>query len=196
MPKVGMEPLRRDALINATIAEIGADGSLDVTVSQIAKRAGMSSALAHHYFGSKEQIFLAAIRHILRVFARSVAEASKGATTPRDRIVAIINGSFDQQQFDPSVVAAWLAFYVKAQNSTEVARLLRVYAQRLNSNLVYQLKQLIPAQDAKNAAQGLAAMIDGFYIRHALHDLTPDREKTKQLVVEYLDLYLKRSPKH
>ena len=53
MPKQGMETQRRSALVEATIHEIGARGSLDVTVNQIAKRAGMSSALAHHYFGSK-----------------------------------------------------------------------------------------------------------------------------------------------
>ena len=58
MPKVGMEPIRRAALVKATIAEIGEAGTLDVTVSQIAKRAGMSSGLAHHYFGGKDQIFL------------------------------------------------------------------------------------------------------------------------------------------
>ena len=40
MPKVGMEPIRKAALVKATIAEIGRAGSLDVTVSQIAKRAG------------------------------------------------------------------------------------------------------------------------------------------------------------
>jgi len=32
MPKLGMEPIRREALVNATIAEVGAAGSLDVTV--------------------------------------------------------------------------------------------------------------------------------------------------------------------
>ena len=55
MPKVGMEPIRRGALVQATIHEIGRAGSLDVTVTQIAKRAGMSSALAHHYFGAKSR---------------------------------------------------------------------------------------------------------------------------------------------
>ncbi|MEO0746592.1 MAG: TetR family transcriptional regulator, partial [Pseudomonadota bacterium] len=75
MPKVGMEPIRRDALVRATIAEIGAAGTLDVTVSQIARRAGMSSALAHHYFGGKDRIFLAAMRHILRGFRAEVVTA-------------------------------------------------------------------------------------------------------------------------
>ena len=58
MPKLGAEPIRKAALINATIFEVGRAGSLDVTVAQIARRAGMSPALAHHYFGSKDQLFL------------------------------------------------------------------------------------------------------------------------------------------
>ena len=41
MPKLGMEPISKAALVKATIAEIGAVGSLDVTVAQIARRAGM-----------------------------------------------------------------------------------------------------------------------------------------------------------
>ena len=78
MPKLGMEPIRKAALVKATITEIGRAGSLDVTVSQIAKRAGMSSALAHHYFGSKERIFLAAMRHILSRYSNATREALKG----------------------------------------------------------------------------------------------------------------------
>ena len=40
MPKVGQKPIRRAALVSATIGEIGRTGSLDVTVGQIAKTAG------------------------------------------------------------------------------------------------------------------------------------------------------------
>ena len=81
MPKLGMEPIRRDAIVKATIAELGVKKSLDVTVSQIAKRAGMSSALAHHYFGGKDQIFLAAMRHILSDFGAE-ARAELKAVDP------------------------------------------------------------------------------------------------------------------
>ena len=45
MPKLGMEPIRKAALVKATIVEIGRVGSLDVTVSQIAKRAGCAAAI-------------------------------------------------------------------------------------------------------------------------------------------------------
>jgi len=65
MQKIGMEPVRRKALIDATISAIGERGSLDVTMSEIAGRAGVSSALAHHYFGAKDELLFATMRHIL-----------------------------------------------------------------------------------------------------------------------------------
>ena len=99
MPKLGMEPIRRAAFVKATIAQIGERGSLDVTVAQIAKRAGMSSALAHHYFGSKEQIFLAAMRHILTLYAAEVRGALLMARGPHARIEAIVRAGFGTSNF-------------------------------------------------------------------------------------------------
>jgi len=61
MPKVGMEPVRRKALVDAALRVIGDHGSLTVTMSEIARQAGVSPALAHHYFGSKEGLFREAV---------------------------------------------------------------------------------------------------------------------------------------
>jgi TetR/AcrR family transcriptional repressor of bet genes len=94
VPKLGMEPIRRQALVKATIAEIGQHGTLDVTVSQIARRAGMSSALAHHYFGGKEQILVAAMTYTMGVYAAEVRGALAMADTPAERVEAIIRASF------------------------------------------------------------------------------------------------------
>lgn len=192
MPKIGMEAVRRSALVDAAIQEIGASGSLEVTVSAIARRAGVSSALAHHYFGSKDQIFLAAMRRILSDFGDEVRKRLVGAVGPVERVKAIIAASFGPEQFDREIVAAWLAFYVQAQKSPEAARLLRIYALRLDSNLVFNLRQLVDEGAARRMAQGLSALIDGFYIRHALQERVPDREAMKRLVSEYLEMCLEK----
>ncbi|KKC32425.1 transcriptional regulator BetI [Devosia psychrophila] len=193
MPKIGAGAVRRKAMIEATIVEIGEAGSLDVTVSQIARRAGMSPALAHHYFGSKDQMFLAAMRHILRLYGESVRRRMGLVYTPVLRIHAIIDASFAPDQFDREVVAAWLTFYVRALQSQEASRLLQVYARRLHSNLVFNLRQLVDGESAQSIAQGLAAIIDGFYIRHALQDFAPAQEEVRAMVLDYLDLCLTRS---
>jgi len=173
MPKVGMEPIRRAALIKATIDEIGAVGSLDVTVGRIARRAGMSSALAHHYFGGKEDIFLAAMRHTLTVYGAEVRGALTMARTPRERLEAVVRAGFSVTNFRPEVVSAWLNFYVMAQRVPQARRLLTIYQRRLDSNLRHALRPLV-GDKAAAIARRMAAQIDGVYIRQALASSAPD----------------------
>ena len=184
MPKLGMEPIRKDALVKATISEIGRTGSLDVTVSQIAKRAGMSSALAHHYFGSKEDMFLAAMRHIMTIYGAEVRGALGVAQTPMARIDAIVVASFSAANFRREAVGAWLNFWVLAQTVPEAKRLLAVYQKRLRSNLLAGLRPL--AGDRAGAiADGLGALIDGLYLREVLKTGAPDEAEA---VDEYSDM--------
>jgi TetR/AcrR family transcriptional regulator, transcriptional repressor of bet genes len=193
VPKLGMEPIRKAALVKATIAEIGACGSLDVTVSQIARRAGVSSGLAHFYFGSKEEIFLAAMRHIMSSFgARAKAELAE-AHSPRERLNAIIAASFDEDEFAPEVISSWLTFYVRAQISDGARRLLHIYTSRLHSNLVFNLRHLTNEANAHLIASAVAALIDGLYIRQALRENRLDRFQTMGLVWDYLDMKLGQS---
>ncbi len=185
-----MEPIRRKALIEAAIATIGARGNLDVTMSQIARSAGVSPALAHHYFGGKDQLFLATMRHLLADFAEGVRAALRESDAPRARISGIIRQSFGPDQFVPATVAAWLAFYVLAQSDPQARRLLGVYARRLNSNLVDALIRLAPRADASRIAEGIAALIDGLYIRRALKDGPADPASAIALVEDYVDTEL------
>ena len=168
MPKVGMEPIRRKALTDAAIEAIGARGSMDVTMSDIAGRAGVSAALAHHYFGSKEQLITESVRALLRDLRGDAEQALRAANTHRARVSAIIAVSFSDKQFSEEVVAAWLAFYVDAHRTPAIRRLLSIYARRLHSNLMSGLSPLAGESDAQRIAEGAAAMIDGLYIRKAL----------------------------
>jgi TetR/AcrR family transcriptional regulator, transcriptional repressor of bet genes len=192
-----MQPVRSSALIDALIAEIGRTGSMDITVSQIARRAGMSSALAHHYFGSKNSMFVAAMRHILTIYSTEMRRSLAGVTDPRLRLEIIIRTSFSEENFRPAIVSAWLNFYVVAQKSTEVARLLKVYHRRLQSNLIHELRRIIP-EDAASVAEGIASMIDGVYIRWVLRRDGDLPGHPEQLALDYLNLRLahQREPAH
>ena len=185
MPKLGMEPIRRAALVKATIDEIGAVGNLDVTVSAIARRAGMSSALAHHYFGGKDQIFLAAMRHTLALYAAEVRAALAGARGPRARLEAVIGAGFASSNFQPQVIAAWLNFYVLAQTSPEAHHLLTIYQRRLHSNLVHDLRPLV-GDRAAEVAERIAGLIDGLYLRQGLARTAKDETQATSHVLTLL----------
>ncbi|MGA1268974.1 MAG: choline-responsive transcriptional repressor BetI [Gemmobacter sp.] len=181
MRRTNVEPIRKAALVNAAISEIAQAGTLDVTVGQIARRAGMSAALAHHYFGSKEALFLAAMRHVLTVYGAEVRGALALARGPRERLDAILHASFSATNFRRDVVGAWLNFYVLAQTVPEARRLLAVYQRRLRSNLVAALRPLIGAA-AGPVADRIGAMIDGVYLREALGQRAPDGRSAVALV--------------
>ncbi len=185
-----MEPIRKAALVKATIVEIGRAGSLDVTVSQIAKRAGMSSALAHHYFGSKEDIFLAAMRHILTLYGAEVRGALALAEGPQGRIKAVLAASFSPANFRREAVGAWLNFWVLAQTVPEAKRLLAVYQRRLRSNLLAGLRPLV-GDRADAMASGLGALIDGLYLREVLKSGPPDGAAAVAMAMAYLDLQMR-----
>ena len=186
MPKLGMEPIRKAALVKATIVEIGRAGSLDVTVAQIAKRAGMSAALAHHYFGSKEDMFLAAMRHILTLYGAEVRGALALADGPQGRLRAVLAASFSPANFRREAVGAWLNFWVLAQTVPEARRLLAVYQRRLRSNLLAGLRPLA-GDRAEAVADGLGALIDGLYLREVLKSGPPDGAAAVRMAMEYLD---------
>jgi TetR/AcrR family transcriptional regulator, transcriptional repressor of bet genes len=190
MPKVGMEPIRKAALVNATIVEIGQKGTLDVTVAQIARRAGMSSALAHHYFGSKEEIFLAAMRHVMAIYAAEVRGGLALAESPEARLRAILIASFSATNFRRDVVGAWLNFWVLAQTVSEAKRLLGVYYRRLSSNLLFALRPIAGGQAVEIAA-GLAALIDGLYLREALATGASNGAAAVKTAQDYVNVHLR-----
>ncbi|QFS83410.1 HTH-type transcriptional regulator BetI [Roseivivax sp. THAF40] len=177
---------RRHQLIAATLREIGAKGTLNVTVGQIAKRAGVSPGLAFHYFGDKERLFLAAMRSILRDYGRQIRRALKGCETPRARLEAILHQNFADMQFEDGAIAAWLNFYVLAQTSPEAQRLLTLYHRRLHSNLVHDLRPLIGAR-ADETAERLAGLVDGLYLRFALNRDAVDPAPAVALVMDALN---------
>jgi TetR/AcrR family transcriptional repressor of bet genes len=189
MPKIGMEPIRRKALTDAAIEAIGARGSIGVTMSDIAGRAGVSPALAHHYFGSKDQLITASVQALLSDLRIDTVKALKAARTNRARVSAIISVSFSDKQFSEDVVAAWLAFYVDAQRAPGIRRLLSVYARRLHANLMSGLTPLAGTHDAERIAEGAAAMIDGLYIRKAL-GTGPARHDAVALVEDHVETQL------
>ncbi|MBP1882975.1 transcriptional regulator BetI [Sinorhizobium mexicanum] len=192
MPKIGMEPVRRKALVDAALRVIGDQGTLSVTMSDIARTAGVSPALAHHYFGSKEQLLIATIRSLLAQLRDDAVAALQAAATPREKLSALIRVSFRAEQFAPETIAAWLAFYSEAQRSEDVRRLLVIYARRLRSNLLASLRSLCAVDDAERIAEGAAAMIDGLYIRQSLRSAPISIEASIALTEDYVTTHLEQ----
>lgn len=168
MPKVGMEPIRRRQLIDATLASIHEDGIAEATIARISKRAGLSNGIVHHYFTCKEDLLFATLRQLLRDIRNAVSARLAEAQTPRERLEAIIDGNFASEQFTPQAVSAWLAFWAQVPHVPNLARLQKVNSERSLSNIRFALRQILPDAQAEREALALSALIDGLWLRCAM----------------------------
>lgn len=191
MPKLGMQPIRRQQLIDATIATIEAHGFAEATIARISRRAGLSSGIISHYFGGKNALLAATMRWLLSDLRDAMIARQRQAQSPISRIEAIVAANFAPAQFTPRVCAVWLSFYAQVPHEPELARLHRVYMRRLHSNLRHAFGALLPAEAATRAAEGMGALIDGLWVQAALSREAP-RERAHALANDYLRMVLRQ----
>ena len=187
MPKRGMKPIRRQQLIDAAIASIHEHGFSSATVARIARKAGVSTGIVHHYFADKNDLLAATMRAMLDILRREAIERMRVARSPVERIYAIIHASYGDAQFGEEVFSAWLALYGNARDSQKLQRILRIYHKRLHSNLVYNLIPLIGRARAHEVALGIGALIDGLWLRYALTGRPVDAEVPRAMTRAYAD---------
>jgi TetR/AcrR family transcriptional repressor of bet genes len=193
MPKLGMGPIRRKQLISAAIAVIHDVGFANATVARIAARAGVSSGIVHHYFADKEELLFETMRSLLAELRRDAVKRQREAKTPRQRVNAVIDASFGDAQFEDRVFSAWLALYGHARQSAKLQRILVLYHRRLRANLLHDLVQLMDRDSALRLAEGIAALIDGLWLRYALTDRPSDPEHPRAITRGYFETATIRS---
>jgi len=163
MPKVGMEPIRKKQLIDATLVVIAKFGFHSTTISLISKQAGLSTGIISHYFGDKQGLIEAAMHYLL-----DALKLRGTFTNHLQRLDAIIDNNFSSEQHADSATNTWLNFWALSLHNDGLYRLQRINHKRLESNLAFSFKGLIPRECAKEVAASTAAMIDGFWLRYAL----------------------------
>ena len=186
MPKLGMAPIRRKQLVDAAIAVIHEQGFANATVLRIARRAGISAGMVHHYFHDKDDLLFATMRHLLAELRADAVARLSAAKGPQQRIRAIIDACFGDAQFDEQVFSAWLALYGNARQSERLSSILSIYHRRLRSSLLHELRRLLPAPEAFRLADGIGAMIDGLWLRYALTGKPDNPETPRGLTRDYL----------
>jgi TetR/AcrR family transcriptional repressor of bet genes len=188
-----MAPIRRKQLVEAAIAVIHEQGFGNATVARIARRAGISTGMVHHYFHDKDDLLFATMRHLLAELRADAVARLAGARGPRQRISAIIDACFGEGQFDEQVFSAWLALYGNARQSDRLRNILALYHRRLRSSLVHEMRRLVPEAEAHRLADGAGAMIDGLWLRYALMGKPENAETPRALTRDYLSAALERA---
>jgi transcriptional repressor BetI len=181
------EDVRRRQLIDATIEAIAEVGFAAATIHQIARRANLSTGLIAFYFGDKEGLLEATLRHLASQLRMALVENLKASMTPRDRIAAVVDANLGPSQFDRRISTVWLAFWGQVPVVPRFSRVQRVYERRMVSNLTTGFAGLVPRPAARRLAVVTAALIDGLWLRATLSVAPPDSAAFRQIVMAFAD---------
>ncbi len=162
------EDQRRQQLIDATIETLADVGFSACTLGEIARRAGVSPGLVAHYFGDKDGLLEATLRHMVSRLGHSAARRLSSVRDPRARIQAVIDANLSPEEFERRTASVWLAFWGQVIHSARFRRLQAIYQRRMISNLSHALRQLLPPQQAVDMATLVASVIDGLWLRATL----------------------------
>lgn len=195
-PPVRLTDRKRDAIIQAAIAEFRANGFEATSVDKVAARAEVSKRTLYNHFPSKDELF-AAILHILwESSASQLARAYEPARPVRDQLLELLQGKLAMMADDSFLALARVAI-AAGLNSPERAQEIVARIGEKDGGLVEWMRAAQKAGalkpgDAAQAVKQLESLVKGaaFWPQVAMGQPVLTAPAQKKLAVATADLFL------
>jgi AcrR family transcriptional regulator len=133
----------RAALLDATIDSLVEYGYSNVTSAQIVQRAGVSRGAQAHYFSTKAELVVEALRHLAdKLIADIVEHPIKQSGSEQERYAAILDRLW-QLHHEPVFIAA-LELWVAARTDLELRENLTRFAREFTATTAALAAELLP----------------------------------------------------
>jgi AcrR family transcriptional regulator len=148
----------REAILDSARLRFGEHGYDGATIRGIAAGAGVDPALVHHFYGTKEKLFAAAMR-LPAVPSEVIAAAlaSGDGASPGTHLVATVLAIWE----DPAVHGVIIGLLRSAMNSEQAAGLLREFITEAILAPVRALARADSPEDAAYRAGAVASQMLG-----------------------------------
>jgi AcrR family transcriptional regulator len=170
---------RRTELLEAAVRVISERGLCETRISDVAERAGASSALVIYYFKTKDQLLTEALTYAEERFYAETSSDLAGIERAGDRLIRLIEltcspGSAATQAWIDEWVL-WLDLWARAPRDPEVARNRQALDRRWRETIADivrdgQAAGEFAAVDADDFAVRLASLLDGLAVQVVLRD--------------------------
>ena len=183
--------VRRQALIYAANRVLAAKGVAGASVRTICAEAGVSPGLLRHYFDGVDALIAEAYEATgALIDAALEAAVTAAGQDPRKRLSAYLTANFAPPVLDPDLLATWLAFWSLVKIDERIAAIHRRTYAGYRARLEELLTACDPKVDARLAAIGLTAVVDGLWLELCLDNtvFTPAEagEIAERLLAGYL----------
>ncbi len=163
-------PKRQLQLIRSAYRLIGERGVDRASMREIAEAAGMSKGLIPYYFKTKENLILATMRWALSQTADRIWRAMAAATTPEDKVVAMVDAIFIEPEANRRFHVAYLdlvGYAARKQRYMELRATFDGIVNALNADVIRAgvAEGAFVVEDVNEAAMALRALVDGLFLQ-------------------------------
>jgi AcrR family transcriptional regulator len=169
----------RERILDAAINRIAADGIDGVRIARIAMDAGVSTALVHYHFETREALLAEALVHS---FDRAGDTRTEGPQRLRDMIDQCLPLPGEQEQD----WVLWVELWLRAVRHPELRPTAAQLYARMHEWFREAIEDEIPDADADATADRILALIDGYGVRALLGDPGMPLERAREAVWDAL----------
>ncbi len=190
------ESERRLALLKAAFREVGEKGFSDVTLEDIADRAGVSKGVTLYYFESKEDLFRSLFAWLIDSIQERMREAVSASEDPVEKVRALVGLIFPSPSKNRAFFRAYIDFCGLAARRDAFRQVgERFYAgcREIDRGIVEEgmRRGAFVLRDPAEAASTLRAIFDGLMLQW-LMEKDPEatfpayRERCERELLHYL----------
>lgn len=116
-PRKASREARKVQLMEATIDVLARNGFSRTTLTEVARRAGLSHGLVNFHFASKEGLLTETLAYLAEEYRENWTRALAAAgERPAEQLAALLLADFAPQVSTPARLSAWCAFWGEAQS--------------------------------------------------------------------------------
>lgn len=183
---------RQESLLRAALETVGEFDLEGATVARICERAGASRGLISHYYDSKQDLLVAALRDLFdRAQTLKDSIAADVSLSSEERIRRIAHSSFEAPVYSWEIAAAWQAFTNASRHNPVFKKAIRQSTQRSVATVLPFFEALsidgMLRSAPRESAMGLFILIDGLWnsLATGKDDMVPEQAITQ------CDIFLK-----
>ena len=156
----------------------------------VASRAGVSPGLIRHHFGSFGALLAESYRYVVdRVDAHLDEVVAAAGPDPGARMQAFLDASFSPSIVDRDLLSAWLGFWGLVRTDPAAAAVHAETFADYRRRLEALLTAIAPDIDARMAALGLSALLDGLWLELCLDPSTFTPAEAVALAAKWVSCY-------
>jgi AcrR family transcriptional regulator len=182
---------RRIEMLRAAAELICERGFGDTRIADVAKRAGVSSALVIYYFGTRDRLLVDALRYSEESFYEAAERMLAETPSVRDRLSMLVRWTCVPEMSDeiPGAWGLWFDLWAQAFRHDEVKAGRVELDARWRSMIIDTVKsaELDAEIDARMFALEFSALLDGLSIQVALDDPEVDSALAYDIAMRFAE---------